>query len=243
MSTNDTFEKLTLKAIGFVQKKYPDKLNGNLNKSLPDFINWYCIENGDKALQLKDTTFADMKDFVQYLESKDYIQLDSKKRKIASVLSTRYKKERKYIPPQRKVRVEKVAVEEKVEAPVEIEAKDVDDDDFQPPPSPPREIPMCPICYLQFDVNEVELTRHVEYCLTQQMMQEEQGKLKTSEPKPNFVVQQLPDDSVDECPICLEPLRKEQTVHRLECMCVYHSNCMNQWWRKSSECPMHPKDT
>ncbi|KAK5574966.1 hypothetical protein RB653_010221 [Dictyostelium firmibasis] len=42
-----------------------------------------------------------------------------------------------------------------------------------------------------------------------------------------------------ECPICLEEFIKGQNVARLECWCIFHTNCISEYLLKSKKCPVH----
>jgi hypothetical protein len=42
-----------------------------------------------------------------------------------------------------------------------------------------------------------------------------------------------------ECPICLERLLKDHEVARLECLCVFHRTCLDDWLAKKPSCPLH----
>ncbi|KAN0033346.1 hypothetical protein ACTA71_002770 [Dictyostelium dimigraforme] len=42
-----------------------------------------------------------------------------------------------------------------------------------------------------------------------------------------------------ECPICLEEFTKGQSVARLECWCIFHTNCISEYLLKSKKCPVH----
>lgn len=43
-----------------------------------------------------------------------------------------------------------------------------------------------------------------------------------------------------ECSICLENIDRGQTIARLECLCIYHKNCIDSWLNKNASCPGHP---
>jgi hypothetical protein len=45
-----------------------------------------------------------------------------------------------------------------------------------------------------------------------------------------------------ECAVCLETFARGQKVIRMECFCLYHSPCVQLWWKKnqgSINCPTH----
>ena len=45
-----------------------------------------------------------------------------------------------------------------------------------------------------------------------------------------------------ECSICLEDMETGQTVARLECLCIYHKACLDEWFKRKNVCPQHPGD-
>lgn len=42
-----------------------------------------------------------------------------------------------------------------------------------------------------------------------------------------------------ECSICFEPFRQQDIVARLECLCIYHKKCLDQWSQRKRCCPLH----
>lgn len=44
-----------------------------------------------------------------------------------------------------------------------------------------------------------------------------------------------------ECPICLVEFAPGQSAVRMDCWCLYHSDCLTAWWDKKGEstCPTH----
>jgi hypothetical protein len=42
-----------------------------------------------------------------------------------------------------------------------------------------------------------------------------------------------------ECAICFEPFRQRDIVARLECLCIYHQQCLDQWSQRKRCCPLH----
>jgi hypothetical protein len=47
-----------------------------------------------------------------------------------------------------------------------------------------------------------------------------------------------------ECSICYEDFLQGQNVARMECMCVFHKHCIDEWFVKKHHCPLHaPPDT
>lgn len=52
------------------------------------------------------------------------------------------------------------------------------------------------------------------------------------------VIHDVPDS---ECSICFGGFEKEDIVARLNCLCLYHQNCIEGWYttKKKRECPLH----
>ncbi len=42
-----------------------------------------------------------------------------------------------------------------------------------------------------------------------------------------------------ECAICFEPFHQRDIIARLECLCIYHKQCLDQWSRRQQCCPLH----
>jgi len=49
----------------------------------------------------------------------------------------------------------------------------------------------------------------------------------------------LPDK---ECFICFEYFREGQMVARVDCMCIFHQSCIDQWYARKRCCPFHMLD-
>jgi len=107
----------------------------------------------------------------------------------------------------------------------------------------------CPICNLLMS-DELLLNTHVDECLTMKMLAEEASTKPIAVDNPpltetlsldkaQFVVQVLGNTLATECTICFEQLSEGQCIARLECMCVFHKDCIYQWFEKSSFCPLH----
>eukprot|EP01113_Clastostelium_recurvatum_P007714 TRINITY_DN13609_c0_g1_i1.p1 TRINITY_DN13609_c0_g1~~TRINITY_DN13609_c0_g1_i1.p1 ORF type:complete len:512 (-),score=93.50 TRINITY_DN13609_c0_g1_i1:39-1574(-) len=57
---------------------------------------------------------------------------------------------------------------------------------------------------------------------------------------PAYVEQVLQKPLVDQdCTICFEDFASGQTVFRLECMCLFHKVCIQEWFVKKPHCPLH----
>ena len=42
-----------------------------------------------------------------------------------------------------------------------------------------------------------------------------------------------------ECNICYELMQDGQQIALLNCYCQFHAECLEQWWQKRTECPVH----
>ncbi|KAH3765950.1 hypothetical protein Pelo_2186 [Pelomyxa schiedti] len=117
----------------------------------------------------------------------------------------------------------------------------------------------CPICALQGFTAEVNSsTNLLQHLNTKHMDMLSQADLLqyTVEVNNNPPPIQIPDapgtgtvESVlslptnRECPICLVEMTTGDTVLTLECLCMFHSACLQNWYAKSekSDCPVHGK--
>lgn len=48
-----------------------------------------------------------------------------------------------------------------------------------------------------------------------------------------------PDGATQECTICMEEYQVGERLVRLECLCMYHKQCIVEWFSRKQECPMH----
>ncbi|KAK9479678.1 FYVE zinc finger-domain-containing protein [Lipomyces japonicus] len=98
----------------------------------------------------------------------------------------------------------------------------------------------CPICGFKLETiaTEEEREAHVNKCL-------QTGAFSGSPDQPRrnrMVIYKLPQsDAGKECVICFEEFEKDDVVARLECLCVYHRQCIKAWFDKKGvgECPIH----
>jgi E3 ubiquitin-protein ligase ZNRF1/2 len=83
----------------------------------------------------------------------------------------------------------------------------------------------CFVCSKQIPADDVEA--HIMMCLT----------------KPKLTYNDdILNDNKGECIICFEELEKGQTIARLQCLCIYHKHCIENWLQRSQSCPGHPPD-
>eukprot|EP01088_Endostelium_zonatum_P022283 TRINITY_DN9430_c0_g1_i2.p1 TRINITY_DN9430_c0_g1~~TRINITY_DN9430_c0_g1_i2.p1 ORF type:complete len:367 (-),score=53.63 TRINITY_DN9430_c0_g1_i2:10-1110(-) len=56
-----------------------------------------------------------------------------------------------------------------------------------------------------------------------------------------YIVQVLEEDMKEgECTICFEEFKKGENIARLECFCIFHEDCVVEWFKKSNnKCPLH----
>jgi len=121
-----------------------------------------------------------------------------------------------------------------------------------PPPPAYEESPMnsssddelieCPVCGKPLtlygsDQNNIE--NHLKTCLDQVNTD---NKVKLGN---RFELQTLQHDLGSECPICFEEFLKGQTIARIDCLCIFHKDCIDKWYeyRKCDGiCPIHSMD-
>jgi len=54
-----------------------------------------------------------------------------------------------------------------------------------------------------------------------------------------YVVDIIHDCDGKECTICFEEFQTGDQIARLECFCVFHKGCVDEWFQKSRKCPLH----
>ncbi|KAI8327182.1 ankyrin repeat-containing domain protein [Blakeslea trispora] len=92
------------------------------------------------------------------------------------------------------------------------------------------ECPVCSTSLLDYH-SSIEQEQHVQSCLA-----------RGSSSAMRYVVYKLNANSTligQECVICFEEFRQDDTLMRLNCMCSYHYNCIQAWFSKGKECPVH----
>uniref|UniRef100_A0AC35GF38 RING-type domain-containing protein n=1 Tax=Panagrolaimus sp. PS1159 TaxID=55785 RepID=A0AC35GF38_9BILA len=83
----------------------------------------------------------------------------------------------------------------------------------------------CPVCHKRVPSDDVEV--HLVMCFTR--------------PKLVYNEEILTSDR-GECSICLDDMEIGNTVARLECLCLFHKDCLDQWFKRKNVCPQHPGD-
>jgi len=54
-----------------------------------------------------------------------------------------------------------------------------------------------------------------------------------------YVVDTLKQAMDTECTICYEEFEEGAVIARLDCFCIFHKKCIDQWFKKSNKCPLH----
>lgn len=59
--------------------------------------------------------------------------------------------------------------------------------------------------------------------------------------KPYYNIEILSDNlhNEQECGICFEYFHQKDIVARLECLCIYHKKCLDEWGQRKRCCPLH----
>uniref|UniRef100_A0A0K0DLD4 E3 ubiquitin-protein ligase ZNRF1 n=1 Tax=Angiostrongylus cantonensis TaxID=6313 RepID=A0A0K0DLD4_ANGCA len=83
----------------------------------------------------------------------------------------------------------------------------------------------CPICHKTVPSDEADV--HLVMCLTR--------------PKITYNDDVLTEDK-GECSICLEEMLTGAIIARLPCLCIYHKQCIDDWFKRKNCCPEHPGD-
>uniref|UniRef100_A0A8R1HMM3 E3 ubiquitin-protein ligase ZNRF1 n=1 Tax=Caenorhabditis japonica TaxID=281687 RepID=A0A8R1HMM3_CAEJA len=83
----------------------------------------------------------------------------------------------------------------------------------------------CPVCHKTVPSDDADI--HLVMCLTR--------------PKITYNDDVLKEDK-GECSICLEDLQAGHKIARLPCLCIYHKQCIDDWFKRKNCCPEHPGD-
>jgi hypothetical protein len=90
----------------------------------------------------------------------------------------------------------------------------------------------CPVCEKQINPFQEEYDLHVVKCMTK-------PRIKSVTFEVTETDHQELIDGDKECMICYEEYEKGQMVSRLECFCVYHKSCLENWLSRKQCCPLH----
>ncbi|XP_059469574.1 E3 ubiquitin-protein ligase ZNRF2 isoform X1 [Neocloeon triangulifer] len=83
----------------------------------------------------------------------------------------------------------------------------------------------CPVCSKFVLPDDIEC--HLVMCLTKPRLSYNEDVLS---------------ETKGECVICFEELEQGDTIARLPCLCIYHKQCIDQWFNINRSCPEHPGD-
>ncbi len=59
-----------------------------------------------------------------------------------------------------------------------------------------------------------------------------------------YLTYKLPENSPivgKECSICMEDFVANGTIARLPCLCYFHRGCIDSWFKRGRECPVHAR--
>lgn len=90
----------------------------------------------------------------------------------------------------------------------------------------------CPVCDKQINPFQEEYDLHVVKCMTK-------PRIKSVTFEVTEIDHQELIDGDRECLICYDEYEKGQMVSRLECFCVFHKNCLENWLSRKQCCPLH----
>lgn len=99
----------------------------------------------------------------------------------------------------------------------------------------------CPICNFDLKVlgsDETKQQEHVSACIEQaEIAQQCHDNIGSPTYQNRMLVYKIPKnvENVIECPICFEDMGPNQKVGRLECLCVFHYDCIKSWFRKKTQ--------
>lgn len=101
------------------------------------------------------------------------------------------------------------------------------------------ELTECPVCSTTLSAlgGSEEQEAHVRNCLENGGGGSMQGG--------RYLVYKLPEDSPivgKECSICMEDFVANSTIARLPCLCYFHRGCIDSWFKRGRECPVHARD-
>lgn len=100
------------------------------------------------------------------------------------------------------------------------------------------ELTECPVCSTSLSAlgGSEEQEAHVRNCLENGGGGSMQGG--------RYLVYKLPENSPivgKECSICMEDFVANSTIARLPCLCYFHRGCIDSWFKRGRECPVHAR--
>ena len=113
----------------------------------------------------------------------------------------------------------------------------------------------CPVCQMNLKELEESLVEdHVKSCLDQVSNVNSQNLVMTTSGH-RYLIQTIKQDQLQnmECSICFEDfilgkivfnsmlISQDQEIARLDCLCIYHHECIRAWFVKQHSCPLHAR--
>lgn len=100
------------------------------------------------------------------------------------------------------------------------------------------ELTECPVCSTSLAAlgGSEEQESHVRNCLENGGGGSLQGG--------RYLVYKLPENSPivgKECSICMEDFVANSAIARLPCLCYFHRGCIDSWFKRGRECPVHAR--
>ena len=65
-----------------------------------------------------------------------------------------------------------------------------------------------------------------------------EGDMKLCDQMETVTISQDHVEAESACPICLIEFQLQESIKRLPCGHLLHSQCMNEWFRRTKTCPM-----
>lgn len=106
----------------------------------------------------------------------------------------------------------------------------------------------CPICNKDLGtLSEAHSADHIQNCIVTAELTQQHHASPTNATIPTsrnrmlvYVVPPAQDpntvlDGYPECPICFEEMKPGDKIGRLECLCVFHYDCIKSWFRKKAQ--------
>lgn len=97
------------------------------------------------------------------------------------------------------------------------------------------ECPVCSIRLITIGSTRNEQENHINSCL-------EGNSFDGSKNSSRYLVFTLAQDSPligQECTICMEEYLAGNRIARLNCLCCFHRSCIQEWFFRNSNCPVH----
>ena len=128
--------------------------------------------------------------------------------------------------------------------PAQMEQQQQQHDEEQNPPS--LFARLCDYFISASQVPQTVAQQQQQQQLQQQQQQQQQAPVVVNngseggeKSRVSKIEYELKEDLQSDCMICMGPMTKGESVTRLECMCVFHTECIGDWLKKKPVCPLH----